>query len=707
LLSAEGRQKVLRESLTFAERVAYQRAIEEVFWRHRIWPRENLQPKPALDAVIPEIQLKEKVANYLRKSQLATERRGRPISMPELQAEMERMASHTRQPEILRELFAALRNDPFIIAECIARPILAERLVNDRKVFLNRQENMVSAVRPVGATSGSDNAVYTLPEISTLAGTADNSWASISDLNGPGVRDDWTSVWTGSEMIIWGGFDPSLLTLNTGARYSPSTDSWTSTSVAGAPLGRAGHTAVWTGGEMLVWGGANDEIHISLDDGSKYNPATDTWTAIATINAPVARSSHSAVWTGTEMMVWGGWGGHACNSNCMLGSGGRYNVEADTWNTISDLNAPTARWEHHAFWTGSEMIVWGGTDQSNYLHTGARYNPASDSWTPTSLTNVPPGRISFSAIWTGSEMIVWGGVDETFHQTNTGGRYNPVTDSWIATNLTNAPSLRDAHSAVWTGSEMIIWGGVSGSSDVNTGARYDPSTNSWSPTTMVNAPERRQEQSAEWSGHEMIIWGGKDIDNPNFYLDSGGEYNAQPSTPLLQSVVSRKSQSNVGNFDINLPMSGPAGIECRSGGATGDYTVIVTFLANVSINANPQATVTSGVATVGSGGASNGGAVIISGNVVTIPLTNVANAQTINVTLNNVNGSTNVTIPMRVLIGDVTGNGVVNASDVALTKAQSGQTMTATNFREDVTTNGLINAGDVSMVKSLTGTAVP
>ena len=118
------------------------------------------------------------------------------------------------------------------------------------------------------------------------------------------------------------------------------------------------------------------------------------------------------------------------------------------------------------------------------------------------------------------------------------------------------------------------------------------------------------------------------------------------------------------------------------------------------MNANPQAAVTSGVGTIGSGGVSNGGMVMTSGNVVTIPLTNVGNAQTINVTLNNVNGSDNVTIPMRVLIGDVNGNGTVNATDVSQTKLCVGQAVNASNFLCDVNASGAINATDVSLVKS-------
>jgi len=113
--------------LTFAQRIAYQRVIEEVYWRHRIWPKERPDPKPSLDAVMSQAQLEKKVEDYLRESQALKDYWQRPITAEQLQAEMDRMAKNTRQPEVLRELFAALGNDPFVIAECLARPALAER----------------------------------------------------------------------------------------------------------------------------------------------------------------------------------------------------------------------------------------------------------------------------------------------------------------------------------------------------------------------------------------------------------------------------------------------------------------------------------------------------------------------------------------------------------------------------------------------------
>ena len=80
-------------------------------------------------------------------------------------------------------------------------------------------------------------------------------------------------------------------------------DTWTTTSTTNAPAARASHTAVWTGSEMIVWGGYGGTY---LNTGGRYNPSTDSWTAISTTNAPAPRGVHTAVWTGTEMIVWGG-----------------------------------------------------------------------------------------------------------------------------------------------------------------------------------------------------------------------------------------------------------------------------------------------------------------------------------------------------------------------------------------------------------------
>src|SRR2546428_3924826 len=105
--SALGRSR----TLSFAERVAYQRAIEDVYWRHRIWPKDRPDPKPSLDAVMSQAQLEKKVTDSLLNSQALEDYWQRPLTAEQLPAEMDRMAKHTKQSEGLQELFEALGND--------------------------------------------------------------------------------------------------------------------------------------------------------------------------------------------------------------------------------------------------------------------------------------------------------------------------------------------------------------------------------------------------------------------------------------------------------------------------------------------------------------------------------------------------------------------------------------------------------------------
>ncbi|MEK6607505.1 MAG: galactose oxidase, partial [Myxococcota bacterium] len=208
------------------------------------------------------------------------------------------------------------------------------------------------------------------------------------------------------------------------------TDTWTATSTTGAPSARYQHTAVWTGAEMLVWGGWGGWGGDSFDTGGRYNPATDTWTATSTTGAPSASLYHTAVWTGAEMLVWGGVGGGG--GDTFFDTGGRYNPATDTWTATSTTGAPSARYLHTAVWTGAEMLVWGGTVDyddggGTYFNSGGRYNPATDTWTATSTTGAPSARAYHTAVCTGSEMLVWGGegADGGLVLVDTGGRYTP------------------------------------------------------------------------------------------------------------------------------------------------------------------------------------------------------------------------------------------------------------------------------------------
>jgi hypothetical protein len=172
-----------------------------------------------------------------------------------------------------------------------------------------------------------------------------------------------------------------------------------------------------------------------------------------------------------------------------------------------------------------------------------------------------------------------------------------------------------------------------------------------------------------------------------------------PAAPMAQSAFSRKIHGAAGTFDVPLPLTGNVGVECRSGGATNDYQMIINFATSVTVQ---SASVTSGTGSVSS--------FSVSGSQVTVNLTGVTDAQRITMTLHNVNNGNvtgNVPVSMGVLVGDVNGNAVVNATDVALTKSQVGQPVSGSNFREDVNANGTISATDVAIVKSDVGTSLP
>jgi subtilisin family serine protease len=169
---------------------------------------------------------------------------------------------------------------------------------------------------------------------------------------------------------------------------------------------------------------------------------------------------------------------------------------------------------------------------------------------------------------------------------------------------------------------------------------------------------------------------------------------------LLMGAVSRKTQGGAGTFDINLPLSGEPGVECRSSG--GNYMQVYTFDNNV----------VSGSAAVTSGTGSVSGSPTFSGHTMTVNLIGVTDVQRITVTLTGVTDEFSQVLPstpvsMNVLIGDVNANKTVNATDVALVKSRVGQTVTGSNFREDVNADGSISSSDVALTKSDVGHGVP
>jgi hypothetical protein len=556
-----------QRTLTFEDRVAAQRAIEQVYWNHRIWPKENPGPKPPLSAVMSDETIRTKVEDYLRKSNALDSWWHRPITDDQLQAELDRMATHTKDGAMLQEIFHALGDDPFRIAETFIRQTLVDRLIrtwyagNSRfhGALRAKADAAVDACASVGCMRSMDGeyretkwtlrtedasrstetdateipldpdewrdqlahlaselgaSESTLPtgRLSGIEETADafvvtalieqrNTHLVTATVTWPKRRFEawWEIVRRGESAQVKPGH--AALTVPRVLPSACTDDTWSSMFTLGW---RSEHRTVWTGAEMIVWGGW-------VNTGLRYDPASDSWTRTSVgPNVPSPRYGHTAVWTGTEMIVWGG----SYDGAPYLNTGGRYSPLTDTWMPTSiGINAPTARSYHSAVWTGTQMIVWGGASDLGYLNTGGRYAPSTNSWVPTSVAaNVPVARYFQSAVWTGTRMIIWGG-SQTFYM-NSGAQYDPVADTWAPTSTgPNVPSTRRGHTAVWTGSEMIVWGGGNSLSVFNTGGRYDPNTDTWLATSVgTNAPAACSGHTAVWTGTQMIVWGGSAYD---------------------------------------------------------------------------------------------------------------------------------------------------------------------------------------------------
>ena len=176
--------------------------------------------------------------------------------------------------------------------------------------------------------------------------------------------------------------------------------------------------------------------------------------------------------------------------------------------------------------------------------------------------------------------------------------------------------------------------------------------------------------------------------------------NAAPGALQLIAAVSRKTHGAAGDFDINLPLSGELGVECRN--SSGNHTLVFTTSNDL----------VSGNASVTAGTGSISGSPTFSGNTMTVNLTGVTDVQRITVTLSGVVDSLAQVLPdtavsVNFLIGDTNGDRFVNAGDIAQTRSRSGQTTTATNFRSDVNLDGLINSGDAFVVRARSGSALP
>ena len=293
---------------------------------------------------------------------------------------------------------------------------------------------------------------------------------------------------------------------------------WTPIAGAGAPSARRRHTAVWSGSRMLVWGGV-DASGDSVGTGAAYDPTTDTWSPISTTGAPGPRQEHRAVWTGSKMLVWGGFG-----TTDFEQTGGAYDPVSDTWQTMSTVGAPSPRARHGMAWDGSRLVVFGGY-ASDVAQGGAAYDPATDAWSPLPAGG-PSNRFNAGVAGVDDRVVVFGGTD-LFDWLSDGATLRG--DSWTSL-PPGGPGLRESMTAIGAGSEAMFWGGWDGGNFLGDGGRLrfsEGSSPSWIPIPAdATSPSGRAEHASAWTGAQLFVWGGCGGDACSALRDDGGLYDA-------------------------------------------------------------------------------------------------------------------------------------------------------------------------------------
>lgn len=296
-----------------------------------------------------------------------------------------------------------------------------------------------------------------------------DTWQSFSSFQSPSARTRATAVWSGTEMLIWGGFGSTGYPV-AGGRYNLQEQTWNKLNTNGAPAARESHLGVWTGTRMIVWGGRNR--FGLVNDGGSYNPANDSWTELPLENAPEGRRYMAHVWTGNALLVWGGQG-----LDGELATGGRLVCDAngvpEQWVAMSTVNAPASRSRHSAIWTGSKMIVFGGQQSGTYLADAAAYDPATDSWSALPLAGGASARANHVAVWSGTEMLIFGG-DDNSGAISSGAAFDVAKNKWRTLDTALNAVARTSGAGIWSGSQLIVFGGLSGGTPIANLQRLTP-----------------------------------------------------------------------------------------------------------------------------------------------------------------------------------------------------------------------------------------
>jgi N-acetylneuraminic acid mutarotase len=470
--------------------------------------------------------------------------------------------------------------------------------------------------------------------------------------------------------------------------YDPATGTWTATgSLVNA---RQNYTAtLLPDGTVLVAGGLNDDV--PRKSAELYDPASGIWTE--TGDLANARYAHTAtLLPNGKVLVAGGSNGG--------GSGGAelYDPASGTWTETGSLR--NKRQDHTAtLLPNGKVLIVGGMHRFVFLASAELYDPANASWTETgSLATAR--HLHTATLLPNGKVLVAGGQGPDSNFTASAELYDPASGTWTETG--SLAIARGLHTATLLPNGKVLVAGGGTYTPIASAELYDPASGTWTETgDLLTA--RFVHTATLLSNGKVLAAGG--LDNSNFPpvpAASTELYDSETTGGLvLASAASVKRR-----FAINLPLTGPSGVEDRSGGPNKKYTVVMTFNENI----------------VSVGGASSTCGAVQSVVIdssdphkVNVNLVNVAhgcNGSTIAVTADSItddqgNVLDSASVPLGLLLGDVNGDRAVDSEDVHVARQFAHQRTDSTNFRADVSNDGYISSSDKTLIDQQLGTFLP
>ncbi len=341
------------------------------------------------------------------------------------------------------------------------------------------------------------------------------------------VRIKSSQALVGNRLYYWGGKLSLDETTSTGGWVDLKTGETGEMSRIGAPPASYYTYSIWTGSELLFFGGRicdQDTRGCFAKGGVAYSPKNDRWRTLQMSGAP--ESLFLGVdWVGTGLL---GFIGSSKASPYSLyvtedySVAYFYSIDTDRWTRRQTIDPPSSRSLAATEWMGSEWLIWGGTTETLTndlrLHTaladGAAYNPSTNRWRKLSSKGAPAASYDVDTAWTGSEVLFW---SHSIHVPSfTMAAYNPKSDSWRALNPLG-PHREYGSCAVWTGKYFLVCGDQADGQ----GALYEPKVDRWYPMQ----DDRRGYFSNAWAwsygGGALVLGGNDHYDN---FPDLGGSW---------------------------------------------------------------------------------------------------------------------------------------------------------------------------------------